>query len=878
MIWHSSTAEAVKTELSTDETAGLSAADVAGRIQKFGENRIILKEKRSFALSFLKNFVKPVNIVLWITAAVLFVTRIIGKNNNLWYSISVILLTALSALLCTVQQRRAEHRLAGGKGKIALSAKVIREGSTAVVDSAMLVPGDIVVLEAGDYIPADGRLLQTNSLICDESAITGDPAPNEKRADAVLDDICALDQRKNMVYSGCSVTYGSAVMAVTETGMHTEIGKQASLEKQMSGTSLSFKNSLAGVGSSVAVVSLVLSVVLFITGMVTSWRSGQSFSDLVFSTLITSLSLISVSFSDILPLLAVSSLSFGEEHLLKSKVITHNIPALEQLGNITYLLSDKTGTLTLNKMKMTLLFDGSELFDLDTDELSQNALTLISTGALCCNGRVTLGASGKERCIGDPTEAGIVSACLNYCNLSKDEIENIYPRMTDVPFDSQRKLMTTVNIINNLPFAIVKGAPDIVFECCTSGNIKGAKQAAAQMAETGQRVIAVAVRQLSEVPANPTAQDLECDLSILGLFGMTDTVDKATFDSLRECKKAGITVAMLTGDHISTAKAIAKQIGILKDGMEAITGEEIRAMSDSELESRVRKIAVYSRISAEDRLRVVSALQKLGEKVAVTGDSVSDAQVLKAADAGFAMGVTGTDIAKGSADFVLSDDRFSSAVCALKEGRGIFSGLQRSVLFIVSNILGIMLTMILGGFIFKAMPMQATHILWLLGISGIFSAFAVGAEYAGSAEMDSPSRQNKSKVFTTKTAVCTLWQGGLMVLFTLLGYLISMPLGAGFAQSTAFAAFSMLQIASALSCRCNNTGFAQKFAISRNLLINLGIMLATAVALILTPLGGIILLSGVSAQSFGVTIGFSLLYFAICEGINIISQLKSKKV
>lgn len=836
MIWHSSEIEQVKRELATDEKNGLSAAEVVSRIQHYGENKYAKQNDKNMFSRVLGKLSNALTVVMLIVSAILLVTGIISNSSDWYIPLLILVVLAVNTVAEIFAEHRIEVELSALKGDDSPSARVKRDGEVALVDAAMLVPGDIVLLEQGDYIPADGRLVDAYSLICDESAVSGDSAPQEKQAEFITDDICPLSQRKNMVYSGCSVTYGHATMIVTETGMNTELGRQAAIIEQTEGTELPIHKRLKGIGRTVSYGVMAAAVLIFFIGLICGPAESESFSHLVLSMLLTSCTVALAALPETLPKAVNAAYGLGVRRLLKRKIVVKNLQAIEKLADTTVIISDKTGTLTKNRMQMSSVYDGSAIIDLNYDELSENALTIIRTGALCCNATVNIAAGGKKRHIGDPTEAGIVAACIKYCGMSKEDIENIYPRMAEVPFDSDRKLMTTINMINNRPFAVVKGAPDILMQCCTGADLTAATKAADEMGERGLRVIAVGIKPLDEIPANPNPDNMERNLSLLGLFGMSDTISLETRNALKESIKSGIRTVMITGDHITTAVASAKSLGILGEGEKAITGEELQNMSDEELSEKIKNISVYSRVSTNDKLRIVTAWQALGEVVALTGDSVDDSLALKTADVGCAMGVTGTDIAKGSADILLTEDSYISIVGAILESKNIYANIKRIVSFLLSSNLGEVLVMLLGLIIFGASPLTALAILCLNLITDFAPALAMGAEPAGESIKLVKKKSNRNIFFGKGYGISILWQGALMGVLGLVAFALGNTQSFQTGSAMAFAVLILSQSVLAFSLRSEDSLFKAGLIKNKYMLLSLAIAIIITVLLVATPI------------------------------------------
>lgn len=867
MIWHSSKIEEVKRELGTNEQNGLSAAEVVGRIQLYGENRHNKQNDKNIFSKVLGKLSNVLTVIMLIVSAILLVTGIISDSAD-WYVPLIILLVLginISAELFT--EHRIEQELSALKGNDSPSARVRRDGEVTEVDAVMLVPGDIVLLEQGDYIPADGRLVDSYSLICDESAVSGDSAPQEKQAEFITEDICPLYDRKNMAYAGCSVIYGHGTMIVTETGMNTELGRQAAIIEQTEGTELPIHKRLKTIGRAVSYGVMAAAVIIFFIGLICGPSADESFSHLVLNMLLTACAVALAALPETLPKSVNAAYGLGVRRLLKRKIVVKNLQAIEKLAGTSVIISDKTGTLTKNRMQMSTLYDGNAIMDLSYDELNENALTIIRTGALCCNATVSIGTGGKQRYAGDPTEAGIVAACIKYCGMSKDDIENIYPRMAEVPFDSDRKLMTTINMINNRPFAVVKGAPDILIQRCTGGNLKGAAEATAEMGERGLRVIAVAIKPLDEVPSNPNPDNMECELTLLGLFGMSDTISLETRNALKESELAGIRTVMITGDHITTAKASAKSLGILKDGEIAITGEQLQKMSDEELAEQIKSISVYSRISTKDKLRIVTAWQALGEVVALTGDSVDDSAALKTADIGCAMGVTGTDIAKGSADILLTEDSYISIVGAVLESKGIYANIKRIAAFLLSSNLGEVIVMLLGLIIFGASPLTALALLCLNLITDFAPALALGAEPVGDSVKSAKSNLKRRAFFNGSYGISILWQGALMGALGLIAFALGNAQSLQVGSAMALASMILSQSVLAFSLRSEDSIFKAGLINNKYMLTSFGISILFTLLVVATPVRTAFGLGAIAGGMGWHTLWLALMPLVITEAV-----------
>ncbi len=867
MIWHSCDIEDVKRELGVDPKVGLGSAEIVERIHIYGENKIVKQNKKSLFARAKKRFSSPYTLLLLIFATILLVTGIITKNTT-WYSpILLPVILVANAFLTAFLEIKSEKSLEDLKEEVTLSAKVMRDGEIKTVPINTLVPGDIVYLEEGDFIPADGRLLESSSLICDDSALTDDTDPGEKQSDYIPEDICPLTGRKNMVFYGCSVTFGSGIMVVTETGMETELARKNLISHQVEGQDTPLTQKIKEITRPVGYGIVAVSIIIFILGVLFGSSQYKYFSDNIFSTTVLAAAFgISVLPEGLLGI-ATAAYGFGIRKMYGKRVVIENTPAAEKLREISVILSDKTGTLTKNRMSAVMLFDGNRLLNLKEEEPDQNFKTLISTAALCCNSDVTLTAGGKKRYSGDPTEGAIVESCLDFLGITKTELENISPRMGEVPFDSERKLMTTVNMINNRPFAVVKGSADILTELSTGGNVKGCLEAAEEMSNMGLRVIAVGIKPLDEVPSNPTSEELECELSILGLIGIEDVITEETKEMIKTCNGAGIKTVMITGDYITSAVVTAKKMGLIKDGDLAITGEELAKLSEEEFKEKIYNISVYSRITADDKMRIVTTFQSLGEKIAVTGDSALDAHILRQADVGCAMGATGTDISKGAADLVLNEDSYISIGESIKHSRGIYKNIKRGVGFLLTTLLAEALIMIFGFLFFATPPISAAALLWINLIILLLPLIALISEPAGDYLMKEPPETAKKGLFSENTGINILWQGILAATVTLIAGGIGEK--SGTLQGMIFATLCLSALFLSYALRGEVSLLKVGFLTNINMLVAMALSVVLLILVLLTPISSLLSIP-FAGGNFALVILLSLIPFGVCEIIKII--------
>ena len=801
MIAHHRTPQEVMAELSVNREKGLSSAQVAERQKEFGENRLREKKKKTMLSRFFDQFKDAMIIILLIAAAVSFtVICIEGNWGELFEPALILLIVVLNAVMGVMQESKAEKALDALKNMSAPHARVIRDGKESVIDASLLVPGDIIKLEAGDFIPADARLIHSASLKSEESALTGESVPSEKDAEAVIDEKAPLGDRQNMVFSGCSVTYGTAIAVVTATGMDTEMGKIAGLLDGENEGQTPLQAKLAQLGKYLGFMALAACAIIFVVG----FFSGDM---RLLEIFMVAVSLAVSAIPEGLPAIVTIVLSIGVQRMVKKNALIRRLPAVETLGSASVICSDKTGTLTQNRMTLVkAYFDGEAETEQITSSNSDNVKKLLRYGTLCCDGSVVFSDEGETH-IGDPTETAIVFAAHKN-GMEKDLLNSQCPRLAEIPFDSDRKLMTTVNKIEGKNIVIVKGAFDVMASRCIEGDLERAREMTDAMSEDALRVLAVAYKEIDEVPQNPTSDELENGLIFMGLVGMIDPPRPEAKEAVAICRRAGIKAVMITGDHVVTASAIARELGILGEGDRAITGAELDAMSDEELDSCVENISVYARVSPENKIRIVKAWQRKDQVVSMTGDGVNDAPALKAADIGCAMGITGTDVAKGAADMTLTDDNFATIVDAVREGRGIYANIKKVVGFLLGTNIGEVFTVFIAMLLWHKSPLLSMQLLWINLVTDSLPAISLGMEAVEKDVMEQKPKPKNEGIFAHGLGVQVVFQGFMFAVLTLIGFWLGDRTGVEHAgQTMAFMVLSLTQIVQAFNMRSQHSLF-----------------------------------------------------------------------
>lgn len=839
--WFSKSGEDVAKFFETDMIKGLSSEQVEEKRSVYGTNEIVSKNKKSIAKMILEQF-QDFMIIILIIAAV--ISGIVGQSNGEGFTDSIIILVIviLNAVIGVIQELKAQKSLESLKNLSAPHSKVIRDGKLQDLESKYLVPGDIVVLETGDYVPADLRLIEAVNLKTQEAALTGESLPVEKTTEKIDKEDIGIGDRLNQAFSSSLVTYGRGKGIVVSIGMQTEVGKIATMLDSVDDSETPLSRRLEALGKTLGIAALVICLVIFAVG---SFVHGRE----IFEMFMTAVSLAVAAIPEGLPAISTIVLSIGVQRMVKRNAIIRTLPSVETLGSATVICSDKTGTLTQNKMTVEKIFYNNEIFGVEEKKYNvDDHLRLLMNSMILCNDTKVTKDGEEFKLAGDPTETALVDLGIKL-NMLKTTMDDENPRVEEIPFDSERKLMSTVNNTNQGLFVYTKGGVDEILSKCSkiyldnqemalsAENINYIKKVNEEMAKGALRVLAMAYKRVDKVPTRNEMNNLESELVYIGMVGMIDPARPEAKEAVEKCKTAGIKPVMITGDHKVTAMAIAKDIGILENESEAITGSELEKMPQEELEKNVKNYSVYARVSPEHKVRIVKAWQSQGEVVAMTGDGVNDAPALKTADIGAAMGIVGTDVAKEAADVVLTDDNFATIVSAVEEGRRIYDNILKAVQYLLSSNIGeIIVLFVATMFGWLAEPLLPIHILWINLVTDSLPALALSVDPAEKDIMKRKARKDKN-IFSKGMTFRVIYQGIMVGILTLLAFCIGCrfdfaslanPEVAMTAQTMAFAVLAMSELVHAYNVRSNKESI---FKIK--LKTNMVLVLATLVSLLL---------------------------------------------
>ena len=851
--------------LGTDEN-GLTQNQAKENQKKYGKNELAEGKKKNPFILFLEQY-KDFLVIILIIAAI-----ISGVLGDIESAIVIFVVITINAILGTVQHIKAEQSLDSLKEMSAPTAKVIRDGEIKVVEGKDVTVGDIVVIEAGDYVCSDGRIIENASLKVDESAMTGESEPVEKQ-ETVLDGEKPLGDRVNMLYSGSFATYGRAKMVVTSVGMETEIGKIASLLKSTQEKKTPLQESLDNFGKKLSLI--IIGICVIVLGLELFRSDGINltvFTDAFVFAVALAVAAIPEALSSIVTIV----LSVGTQKLAKENAIIRKLQAVEGLGSVSIICSDKTGTLTQNKMTVQKIYFDGQIIDKD-DEINARQGQLIIDGALCND---SVQKEGQE--IGDPTEIALVNFSEKH-DLPVEKMREKYQRLGEIPFDSDRKLMSTVHKIGDNYKMLTKGAVDVLSgridevktmdgkRPFTAEDLAELKKVNTEFSQMGLRVLAVCERDVDTVDIS--VED-EKDYILLGLVAMQDPPREESREAVRKCKTAGIRPIMITGDHLVTASAIARKIGILDDNGRAVEGREIENLSDEELDEFVSDVSVYARVSPEHKIRIVSAWQRKGYIVSMTGDGVNDAPALKQADIGVAMGITGSEVAKDAASMVLTDDNFATIVKAIENGRNLYRNIQRAIQFLLSGNTAGILAVLYASFMALPVPFKAVHLLFINLLTDSLPAIALGVEPHSSDVMNEKPRPKNQSILTKKVLTNICVEGIVIGVMTMIAFYVGFMRNAEVASTMAFSTLCLSRLVHGFNCKSDKPVWFTKTMWNNKSMIGaffVGFVLLNAVLLV-PALQGIFAVAPLTIAELLTVYGLSLGTFVVVQILKMIRK------
>lgn len=795
-MYHSLKIEDILKIFNSDPSKGLSSQEVEKRKIKYGLNKLAT-QNRDTLITLIWSQINDILIYILIGAAI--ISFLVGETSD---AIIIGIIIILNSIVGVTQEYKAEKSLETLQNLSTPKAIVKRNAQLIEIPSEEIVPGDIIIIDAGRYIPCDLRLIETVNLKIEESALTGESIPVDKDANLILEDgKTTLGDQKNMAFMSTLATHGRGIGVAVSTGMNTEIGKIASLLKENKKELTPLQKKLEKLGKTLGIAAISICALMFLIGFI----QGRD----LFELFLTSISLAVAAIPEGLPAIVTIVLALSVQRMIKENAIIRKLPAVETLGSVNIICSDKTGTLTQNKMTVTKFYADNIFDDIKKLDINNKIHKLLIENLVLCNDAT----SSKESSTGDPTEIALLDVAASY-NIFKDELQKEHERVNEIPFDSDRKLMTTVNKYKDNFYVMTKGAVDNLLKICTKVFIGGIEvpltdnikdsilKATSAMSSEALRVLGAAYKIINDIN-NTEINSLEKDLVFIGLVGMIDPPRLEVKNSISLCKKAGISTVMITGDHKDTAFAVAKSLNIAENPLEVISGLDLDKLSQEELNEKIMNLKVFARVSPEHKVKIVKAFKSKGNIVSMTGDGINDAPSLKIADIGVSMGITGTDVAKEASDMILTDDNFSTIVSAIEEGRNIYNNIKKSILFLISCNIGEIMSIFFSILLGWASPLRSIHILWVNLITDSFPALALGVDPKDDGVMKEKPRNSNETIFTGAIGNI-LFSGSIICILTLIAFQIGLhryPGSVMHAQTMAFITMSISELIHSLNMR-----------------------------------------------------------------------------
>ena len=854
-MWETLSKEEVKEKLHTDLKKGLKDSEIITRREKYGKNELDNNKKEGIIIKFLKQFNDFMIIILIMASIVSAGISYYQGQNDYIDSIIIIVIVVLNAIMGVLQEAKAEKSIESLKKMTPQKTRVIRENKEIQINSSELVVGDLIILEAGNSVPADCRILESYNLKAEESSLTGETIPVEKSSEGICEKNKPLGDIFNMLFMGSTIVNGHAKAVVTNVGMDTKVGKIANMIIQNESPETPIQKKLNQVGKILGLVCLLICLVIFIIGIIKKIPPMEMF--------MTSVGLAVAAIPEGLPAIVTIMLSIGVTKMSKKNSIVRKLPAVETLGSSSVICSDKTGTLTQNKMKVVEI-------------KAENPDFAMELATMCTDSKIESN-NGKVEVVGEPTENAIVE--IAYKNKKdKKQLYKEMPRIDEIPFDSNRKMMTTVHKLKDGKYRIItKGAPDILLNRCIGISKEKVIKENERMANKALRVIAIAYKDIDN---KPNSKEIENNLNFVGLIGMIDPPREGVKEAVQTCKKAGIKTVMITGDHIATAKAIAKKIGILEKNNRAITGKELDKINQNTLEKEIEEFSVFARVTPEHKVRIVKAWQKRGAVVAMTGDGVNDSPALKSADIGIAMGKGGTDVAKNASDMILVDDNFVTIVEAVKQGRNIYDNIRKAIHFLIATNIGEIVTIFMGLVLGLKSPLLAIQLLWINLVTDSLPAIAIGLEPPEKDIMERKPIDAKKGVFADGLWGKIILEGIMIGMLTLIAFSIGNKYyGLEVGRTMAFISMGMLELIHSFNIKSEKSIFKVGILENKYLIGSfiIGIFIQVIVAII-PAFANVFELTNLSMEQWIITCIISILPIPFMELQKLVNRIDIKKV